>query len=319
MAELYLMGKKGKIEPSPYKLLGIETAISLYIEAVDLQEDVIITSKFNESDYRSLRNSLSELCALLSSWDSQLQMSHEEAINYIRKWSKYATVLAEKSKYNEDVFQWRESNYMLLKKIGYDSEDYETILDTCIKAAKTAIECSCGNADFGHEEDRVEWISRKLNELQDTDGKFETLIEKASLMADRIYLDMNFGVWRDYDRLLDILYYGGVKYYSYMKQYNKVNEWLHKCYIVLDEIYSAIYQNANANNIDNCKEMFDFRLRLAWSGSINAIYDLTKANKTVNNAEGLVNEIFQDLVVHSDEKDAMMRVWMPGLKKLIEN
>lgn len=137
MADICLSGKKDKAEPSPGKLLSIKDAIEYYREIVDLQEEIIKISGFQEGDARAMRQYLATLCRLLSSggWRSWTHLSHKTVIDDCRKWVYYSTVLAQNSEVFEDIFQLRESGYTLLNELGCDDSDYESILKITIDAA----------------------------------------------------------------------------------------------------------------------------------------------------------------------------------------
>lgn len=92
LAEICLSGKTERFEPSPGKLLSRKYAIELYIEAVELQEQIANSSQV-ENAYRSLCDSLSRLCNLLSASRSGLPQLPQEKATYFRKWVKYATYL----------------------------------------------------------------------------------------------------------------------------------------------------------------------------------------------------------------------------------
>ena len=217
------------------------------------------------------------------------------------------------------MFHWRESNRTLLEVLGYNSEDYEKTLIASVDSARAAIDNECGTMDFFREKERVTWIKKKLNELSADKKDRETIYKQASLMADLAHLNENFGVWIDYEILLDILYYKGVKYYSSLKQYDKVNTWLHECYCSLDDMKTLTKKDYEKCIIEEIIQIYSFWLRLTCSGGVNSIYELLD-HPEIDNAKILVDKMVQDLEKYYNHGDQLMRdVLIPGIKKLMYN
>lgn len=317
-AEICLSGKSEKMEPSPGKLFSIKEAIDLYREVVNLQEDLAKDPKAEETEVYSMRKFLSILCNLMHGYRETSEYGDDE-VECFRKWAYYASLLGKESKSAEDVFHWRESNRTLLEVLGYNSEDYEKTLIASVNSARSAIDNECGTLDLFREKERVTWIKKKLNELSSDKKDWETIHKQASLMADLAHLNENFGVWIDYEILMDILYYKGVKYYSFLKQYDNVNTWLHACYCSLDEIKTLTQKDYEKCIIPKINHIYSFWLRLTCSGSINSICELLD-HLEIDNTKMLVDEILQDLEKHYDRDDQLMRdVLIPGIKKLMNN
>lgn len=324
MANICASGTEEKMEPSPQKTLSIPNAISYYREAVHLQEEIINSSENSENDIRLIRKYLSVLCNMLHGWKSWTNMTYDEVIKYYEKFAKYSTDLGKLSDFAEDIFYWRESNYCLLKELHYDSLDYEDVFRKTIEAAKAAIKSGCDNYDFCHEEERVSWLQKKISELDENAKDSKTITKKASLMADLAFLGKNYGLWRDYARLLDILYYNGVCYYMYLKDYAKVCIWLQECYLKLKEFREIFPESMERLDISMRAEFdigfnqYKTSLHLVSSGSVNAICSLIKQPNTPDKGT-LVDKAMRELIQNYDKDDTFMRdAIIPGLRKMIE-
>lgn len=140
-AQICSLGKSSRFEPSPSKLLSIESAIQYYQNAIELLCELFNEFPSKEDDVFSICDYLAVLCHILASGGAETwsNLDHAEIIQYLQKWVWFSTL----SSHLSDSFKWimqkRDAYRMLLQEIGYDSNEYEDVLRKTVKAAETVV------------------------------------------------------------------------------------------------------------------------------------------------------------------------------------